>query len=176
MSTRKITRWAILIALYVGLTFAFSFLSYEGIQFRIAEALVLLVFFKRDYAVPLILACAIANIPSPLGLLDVGIGTLGTFLAVLGILAASLLRGKFKRPWIPLFLASLAPVLANGFLVAWELGVALDLPFWPSVASVAFGEFTVVSVFGVALFGTLSQNKTFLRVVASDEPIKSIED
>lgn len=176
MTTRKITRWAILIALYVGLTFAFSFLSYEGIQFRIAEALVLLVFFKKDYAVPLILACAIANLPSPLGLLDVGIGTAGTALAVLGILAVRTFRGKFRHPWIPLFLASLAPVAANGFLVAWELGIAMDLPFWPSVLSVGFGEFAVVSVFGVALFGALSRNRTFMRIVTTDEPVKSIED
>jgi uncharacterized membrane protein len=176
MTLRKISRMGIVIALYVGLTYAFSFMSYQGIQFRIAEVLILLVFFKKDYALPLILACAIANIPSPLGLLDVGIGTAATALAVLGILLIRMIRNHFPRPWVALGVASLFPVFSNAFLVGWELHIALDLPFWPSVLGVGIGEFSVVTVFGVLLFTLLSRNRTFSRLVFSDEPFRSWEE
>lgn len=176
MTTRKITRMAIVIALYVGLTYAFSFMSYQGIQFRIAEVLILLVFYQRDYAFPLIIACAIANIPSPLGLLDVGIGTAATALAVLGIVVVRHFRARFRHSWMALLTASLFPVLFNALLVGWELQIALDLPFWPSVLGVAIGEFTVVTVFGVALFSVLSRNRTFSRLVFTDESFRSWEE
>lgn len=168
MSTREITKKALVVGIYVGLTFAFSFLAYGDIQFRIAEALVLLVFFKRNYAFPLILACLIANLPSPLGIVDLLFGTAGTALAVLGISVVSKYQRFFGHRLVALLAASMMPVLANGFLVGLELYLFLDLPFWFSAASVAFGEFVVVSVFGVALFSALGRNKTFLHLIDAD--------
>lgn len=168
MSTREITKKALVVGIYVGLTFAFSFLAYGDIQFRIAEALVLLVFFKRDYAIPLILACLIANLASPLGVIDLVFGTVGTALAVLGISLISRSKKLFRNPIIVLFIASLMPVIANGLLVGLELHFFLHLPFWVSAASVAFGEFVVVSVFGVMLFSVLGQNKSFLHLIDAE--------
>ncbi len=168
MSTREITKKALVVGIYVGLTFAFSFLAYGDIQFRIAEALVLLVFFKRDYAIPLIFACLIANLASPLGIVDLVFGTAGTALAVLGISLISRSKKLFRKPLIALFIASLMPVIANALLVGLELHLFLDLPFWMSAASVAFGEFVVVSVFGVMLFSVLGQNKTFLHLIDAE--------
>lgn len=175
MTLQKMTKWAVITALYVALTYLFYWVSYSEIQFRIAETLMLLAFYKKDYSIPLIMGCAIANLGSPLGWIDVGIGTLGTIAGLSGIVVLGALKNRFPHPWIPLFLASLFPVIANGFLVGWELSLVYNLPFWTNVLWVAIGEFTVVSVFGVAVFSVLSRNRSFFRMITTDEPFKSFE-
>ncbi|MDP3130206.1 MAG: QueT transporter family protein [Bacillota bacterium] len=168
MSVAKITKLGLVAAAYVGLTIAFSFISYGEIQFRIAEMLVLLVFFKKDYALPLILGCAIANLASPQMLFDVVFGTVGTIFAVLGILLVSRYQKAFGEPWIALFVASLCPVVANGLFVGWELELAYGLPFFATALSVAFGELVVVSIVGVPVFLALSRNHAFMALIDPD--------
>lgn len=175
MTVRRISKMAIITALYVALTFLFFFASYGEIQFRIAEVLMLLVFYRKGYAIPLVLGCAIANAFSPLGIIDVGFGTLGTVVAVLGIMLVSHFRKWFKKEWIALFVASLFPVLANGFLVGFEISFIYDTPYWFNVLTVGIGEFAVVSVFGVTLYALLGKNKTFMKMIVSDQPIKNYD-
>lgn len=168
MSIAKITKLGLVAAAYVGLTLAFSFISYGDIQFRIAELLVLLVFFKKDYAIPLVIGCAIANLASPTMLFDVTFGTAGTILAVLGIALVSRHRRFFGKDWIALSVASLFPVLANGLLVGLELNIALGLPFVYTAISVAFGELVVVTIVGVPVFAALSRNRAFMALIDPD--------
>ena len=47
LNIRELTTYSMVSAVYVLLTWAFGFLSYGGVQFRIAEALVLLCFFNK---------------------------------------------------------------------------------------------------------------------------------
>jgi uncharacterized membrane protein len=174
MTIQKITKMAIIVALYVVLTNVFSAISYGNIQFRVAEILVLLCFYKRDYAIPLILACALANLQSPL-IADVLFGTAGTVFAVLGIIFISHFKKHFHHESIALFIASLFPVVSNAVWVGMELHLYLNLPFFASAFSVAVGEFAVVSLFGVFVFASLSKNKTFMRMLFSDAPFKSYD-
>jgi uncharacterized membrane protein len=175
MTVQKMTRMAIIITLYVALTYVFAFMSFGGIQFRVAEALVLLCFYKKGYAVPLILACAIANIQSPLGPIDVAFGTAGTLFGVLGILLVGHFKKGFRHEWLALFVASLFPVVANALLVGWELNLVSDSPFWAMALSVGLGEFAVVSLFGVPLYSFLGKNKAFMHMIVSDDLFKSYE-
>jgi uncharacterized membrane protein len=175
MTVRKITKMAIIIALYVAMTFVFSFMSYGGVQFRVAEVLILLCFYRKDYAIPLIIACAIANIPSPLGIIDVGFGTLGTLVAVLGILVVAKFKKIFLHDWVALFVASLFPVFANAIFVGWEINMVFGDPFFAVAASVALGEFAVVSLFGVLMFSVLGKNKMFMRMIETNETFKSFD-
>lgn len=55
--TKKVIRISLVAALYVALTLALSWISYGEIQFRIAEILVLLCFFRKDYAISMIIGC-----------------------------------------------------------------------------------------------------------------------
>lgn len=168
MSIAKITKLGLVAAAYIGLTIAFSFISYGEIQFRIAEMLVLLVFYKKDYALPLIIGCAIANLASPQMLFDVAFGTAGTVAAILGILLVSRYQKAFGRPWIALYVASLCPVLANALFVGWELELAYGLPFFATALSVAFGELVVVTIIGVPVFLALSRNHVFMTLIDPD--------
>ena len=88
---RSITRNAIVAAIYVAITVATPFMSFGMLQIRIAEALMLLCFFRRDYIYGLTLGCAIANLFSFMWI-DFLVGTAATFLACLCICFLS-----FKR-------------------------------------------------------------------------------
>lgn len=154
LSTKRLVKLAIVTAVYVALTLSLSFMAYGGIQFRIAEALILLCFYKKDYGISMILGCLIVNLFSPMGLIDVVFGTLATAIAVALI---------YISPNI--YVASLMPVISNAVIVGAELWWAFDLPFAISALEVAFGEFVCVCILGVVLFKILEKNSRFMRMI-----------
>ncbi len=140
-TTKNIVRLGIVAALYAGLTLALPGLSFGAIQFRFSEILVLLCFYKRDYCVSLILGCFIANIFSPMALMDMIFGTLATAIAVIPM-------HSIKNIW----LSSLLPVVSNGIIIAIELYIAFGEPIPISMLTVGAGELVVVTVIGCPLF------------------------
>lgn len=156
---KKVMRLSVVAALYVALTFALSFIAYGNVQFRVAEILVLLCFFKKDYSISLIIGCAIVNLFSPLGILDVAIGTLATTLSVICIMYS-------KR----LYVSIIYPVLFNALLVGGLLIFVYDTPFILNILSVGFGEL-VVMIFGVIMFKYLRQNNHFISLIKADQNI-----
>ncbi len=159
ITTKDIVSNALIAALYVVLTLITYPISYQGIQFRFAEVLVLLCFFRKDYSIGLIIGCAIANLASSIGLVDVGFGTLATVIACVGIMFSKHLA-----------IACLFPVVANGFIVGFELWKFLGAPFWISVGTVAAGEFAVMVV-GYILFMVLKRRKTFFDTIRANQNI-----
>lgn len=125
----------IIAAIYVVLTMVTFPVSFLGIQFRIAEILVLLCFFRKDYAFGLTIGCVLANLFSSLGFIDCVFGGLATLLSCL-------LIGYCRH----LAIAILIPVIVNGFVVGYELYQFLQEPFWISVGTVALGELAVMVV------------------------------
>ena len=83
--TKRITRTAIIAAIYAATTFAIAPFAYGNIQFRISEVLVLLALFDPLYISGLTLGCLIANMLGPNGLMDIIFGTFATFLSVCAI-------------------------------------------------------------------------------------------
>ncbi len=154
LNPRRLVKLAAVAALYVALTYALGFMSYGSIQFRVAEMLMLLCFYKKDYGISLTLGCFIANIFSPMMIMDMIFGTLATLIAVLLI---------YISP--NLYVASLAPVLSNAIIVGIELTVAFHSPFWLNASEVAAGEFVCVSVLGVIVFKLLEKNGAFMKLI-----------
>ena len=153
-SPLRLAKLAAVAAVYVCLTYALGFMSYGNIQFRVAEMLMLLCFYKKDYGVSLILGCFIANLFSPMMLMDMIFGTAATVLAVLLI---------YISPNI--YIASLAPVATNAVIVGAELTYAFKTPFWLNAIEVAAGEFVCVSVLGVIVFKLLEKNAAFMKLI-----------
>lgn len=150
---RNLTRIAVVAAVYALLTVVVSPLSYGAIQFRFSEILVLLCFYRKDYAVALTLGCFIANLLSPFGL-DILFGTLGTATAV------------FIMYYMPkLWLAAVLPVITNGILVGLELYLYGE-PLWFSMGTVALGELAVIIV-GVVLFKTILERPYIMSLIGS---------
>ena len=160
---KRIASNAIVAALYFVLTVATSAFSYGAIQVRIAEALVLLCFFRKDYIIGVTLGCLLANLFStmPMPILDMVFGTLATLISSVAI--------AFMRK---LFIATIFPVLVNAFVVGAELYFMLQEPFWLSCLTVGIGEFIAVSVLGYTLFMILGRQDAILKVIGAKQNLE----
>ncbi|MCQ2793842.1 MAG: QueT transporter family protein [Bacilli bacterium] len=142
---RRIAKNAIVLALYVALTFASYPLSWGasgGIQLRVSEVLLVLCFFNREYVIPLTIGCLLCNIAS-FTPWDMLIGTASTALTGLalsfipylgigvlsGVIIQSLLIGVvYLFPplelnyWLGVGLASIGEVIALGVGYVFALG------------------------------------------------------
>lgn len=133
---RRIAKNAIVLALYVALTFASYPVSFTGLQFRVSELLVLLCFFNRDFIFGITLGCFLCNFASgPLFPWDLLIGTGATLLSCLAI--------SFSRR---LGIAILFPIAINSFVIGIEYWWLLEQPYWFSVGEIAIGEATIIVI------------------------------
>lgn len=147
--TKRLTRTAIIAAIYAVVTLAIAPFAYGNVQFRISEILVLLAVFDPLYIGGLTLGCLIANILGPNGPMDVLFGTLATFISVYAIY----LTGKFINNYkVKLLIASIWPTLFNGLIIGWMLNKLYGLPLILSMVEVALGELVVITFIGVPLF------------------------
>lgn len=142
LSLLDITRQSIIAAIYVLFVFAFQWMSFEAIQFRVAEILLILVFFDKKSVIGLTLGVVVANLFSTMLPYDMTLGVLASILS----LGALLL---FRRwPYIALSF----PVIFNGLIVGLILYLALDAPYWISVLYVSIGQATVLYLFGLPIY------------------------
>ncbi len=152
MNTRTMVMNAVIAAVYAALTLALAPLSYGPIQVRLSEWMTLLAFVNPRLVPGLVIGCALANLASPFGAIDIIVGTLATLLAVYGM------------RFVPnIFLASLLPVISNGVIIGLELAWlgALDGMALPLVmAYIALGEFVAVSIIGVIVIRLLLRSET----------------
>ncbi|MFA6627759.1 MAG: QueT transporter family protein [Bacilli bacterium] len=156
MTILRMVKLALVSAIYIVFTVIVHPLSYGAVQFRFAEILVLLCFFRKDYAYAMILGCFIANLFSPILLYDIAFGTLHTILSVI-------LIGRSKRLWV----AALVPVLLMP-IIGFELTLALKLPFFLTTLTSMLGEAAVVWLIGYPLFTMLRKNKGFLQLIEAN--------
>jgi len=158
ITVKDIAANGIIAAVYVVLTLVTYPLSYMGVQCRIAEAMVLLCFFRKDYIVGLTLGCAIANLFSSVGLVDVAFGTAATFIALLGIMFCK-----------HLIVACAMPIIANAFIIGLELFLFVgNEPYFLFVGTVALGEFVAIGI-GYILFMVLKSNSQFLKLIRANQ-------
>lgn len=147
--TKRLTRTAIIAAIYAVVTLVIAPFAYGNVQFRISEVLVLLALFDPLYIGGLTLGCLIANLLGPNGPMDVIFGTLATFISVYAIY----LTGKFIKNYkAKLLISSIWPTIFNGIIIGLMLNKLYGLPLWLTMGEVALGEFVVITIIGVPLF------------------------
>ena len=146
MNARFIARAALYAAAYAGLTLApgLSAIAYGPVQFRVSEALTVFACVDPAAVVGLTLGTALANLASPIAVLDVPFGALLTLVATLAMHRIG-----------PRYVALLAPVVVNGLGVAAELALLQDIPFWYGVVFVSLGEAVVLFTGGAALLAVI---------------------
>ncbi len=170
MNIQRMTRNAVIASLYIVLTLVppLNALSYFAIQFRISEALLILVWFRKDYAIGLIIGTFIANLFGPIGggfaFIDAVIGSLITYLALtvmilvkhkgIGLLAPVVLNGIY----LALFLPIAIPALTLSFEIAMVTGF-----------TVALGEAAVVYLLGIPLYYFLKKQPRMLTLLKVGE-------
>lgn len=147
-NSKYLAEVAIIAAIYAILTVMLSWISYGQIQFRVAEALLILVLFRKSGPAGLVLGCFIANIFSPFGLPDIIFGTLGSVFAVWGIYV---LRNQ------KIYITLLPGVIANAILVGLELKIFINLPFLATALYVGAGQAVVIYALGIPLYYALKK-------------------
>lgn len=155
-NVKNLTRLALVAAMYVVLTLMIEPVGYGPIQCRISEILVLLCFYRKDYAPALIVGCLIANLFSPYGLYDIIFGTLATAVAVIPMYYVK-----------NVFLAAIFPIVSNGIIVGIELFLCGE-PLWFSMGTVALGELIAVGIVGTVIFKLVfEKNRVLLQLIGS---------
>lgn len=148
------TQQAMLATVYVVLVYAFQFLSFEKIQFRIAELLLIFVFFDKKSIIGLSIGTFIANwLFSPFGILDAAVGTLAT---VIG-LSLMIMFSKHK------LIALIFPVLANAIIIGLMISILDQIPFIPIAIWIMIGEAAVIYVLGYPVYHVLKDHPFFIE-------------
>lgn len=148
MSTKEMTRYAIVTALYVAVTLLLSAFSFGAIQIRLSEMFNFLAIYRKGYIWAVSLGVFLANIYSPFGIIDMVVGTLSTFVFL------QLIRWITKRMkkdiWkyivlIVVFTLSMATI-------AVEISLISKVPFWATYLSVAGGELVSLIIGGLIMY------------------------
>ena len=159
ISVKFIAESAIIAALYVAVTWALAPISYGPIQFRLSEALMLLVLLNPKYGFSLAIGCFIANTTSPLGWYDMVFGTLATILALAAMV-------KIKN----IYLGALMPVVSNAIIISIELGLAFEMfapeAFFYNVFTIALGEAVVLYLVGIPAIMTLAKDSYMVELTS----------
>ena len=145
-------RQSLVAALYAVLVLLFIPISFGDIQFRVAELLLILVFFDKKSVVGLTVGTFVANLysPGPQLPFDLTLGVLATFLSVYAMV---FIKNKY--------IALLAPTLFNGIIVGFILNIVWDLPLFLTMGYVAIGEFAVTYMVGLPLYKLLNKHTGF---------------
>ncbi len=147
-----VARAGLIAAIYVALCWVLKPISFNVLQFRVAEALTVLPILYAEAVPGLFVGALLANVIGGLGIWDIVLGSLAT------LLAAWLTR-RYRRSWA----AYLSPILVNAVIVGWYLTYLLGLPgpkllgsaFLGAALAIGVSEAAVVLALGVPLVGFL---------------------
>lgn len=164
--TLMLVQGALIAALYAGATWLSSLfgVAYGPVQFRFSEALTVLSLFSPAAVPGLAVGCAISNISSPYGILDIALGTLATLLSALCARGCAKIRIKN----IPL-LSIIMPAFFNAFIVGAEITFSLGKEaglsgFLLNALTVGAGELAVCLICGIPLYLVIRKAKIFKEV------------
>lgn len=134
MKVENLAKNAILISIYI-LAVNINPIGFMAIQFRIAEALSAVPFFNRKFVPALIIGGALANLYSPIGLIDMAVGG-----------ACAAITYTFSKFIKNNYINSLIFALCSGILVALELFYTAGTPYLLTVLTVGFPTLLIISL------------------------------
>lgn len=145
----ELTKVALITALYIVITTALSVISFGSVQLRLSEMFNYMPLFNKRYIWAVTLGVAIANMNSPLGIIDVLVGSISTFLVLKIILSVT---KNIKSTPIKFVLTAFIFAFSM-FTVAGQLAIVNDLPFFITWISVALGELFSMAIGGLIMYG-----------------------
>ena len=153
ISVKLVVINAMIAGVYAVLTLAISPIAYSEIQFRLSEIIVFLAFYNRRYIPGLTIGCIIANLFSPMGMLDIVFGTLSTIIVCI---AMYLIKHRY--------LAAGAGAIITGMIIGAELWYAFNIPYVINAIYVAVGEL-IVLIIGALVFKSLEKNDRLMNLL-----------
>lgn len=163
-NSKLLARQGILAALYALLTFSGFGISYGPVQFRFSEVLTWFAFFDPKNIIGLCIGCFVANTISPYGIIDMLVGTFGTFIA-------TYLMSKTKNKYLALICPALPSFLYSGqALILGEINQQL----FPIVTLQIMLSQLIVTAIGMILMHGIIKNKSVAQYIVdqTQEPTK----
>ena len=153
ISVKLIVVNAMIASVYAALTLAISPIASSEIQFRLSEIMVFLAFYNKKYIPGLIIGCIIANLFSPMGLLDVIFGTISTIIVCITMYV---IKNRY--------LAAIIGAIITGLIIGGELWYAYQIPYLINALYVAIGEL-IVLIIGALVFKAIEHNEYFINIL-----------
>ena len=147
----KLSRTAMVAAIYAAMTIALAPISFGPLQFRAAEAMTVLPCVYPEAVPGLFIGCLIANLIGGYGIADIVFGSLAT-------LAAAYMSRRMKQIW----LVPLPPVIVNALVIGAVLSKMLGLPFWLTAGEICLGQTGACYGLGIPLLLFLKRRKISL--------------
>lgn len=151
-SIADLAKVAVVAALYVVVTIVLAPFSFGAYQLRLSETFNHLALFNKRYVLAVTLGVAIANIASPLGVLDIIWGSFQTLVMLL-------LVRLFTRNVSSLIVKMIIAILVTTFMmwmIALELAVVGNHAFWPTFwaawLSTGVGELLSMTVGAILVY------------------------
>jgi uncharacterized membrane protein len=171
LTTQQIISNGLLAAIYVILTLTppLNTLSFFAVQFRVSEALLFLIFFRKDFVIGIVVGTFISNLFG----LGGAFGIIDAFAGSAVSLMVGLIIGSSKRYELSMLSAVILNAIYVGLLIMFLDANALDFPIFLSVAiSVALGQLGVLILLSLPLYYLLRSNAYFLRLVGATQNVR----
>lgn len=160
MKVKTMATSGIIAALYVAVSMLVAPFGFTNIQFRISEMFNHLVVFNKKFIFGIVLGVFVTNLFSPLGLYDLFFGVAQSILALsITIFSRKFISGHLKR-----LIFNTLVFTFTMFIIAFELNLALELPFLFTWLTVAIGEFVVMAV-GIPIMLKLNEKLKFEKMI-----------
>ncbi|MBY7144371.1 QueT transporter family protein [Virgibacillus sp. NKC19-3] len=157
MNARTLVINGLLAALYIAVSVVIQPFGFTNVQFRIPEMFNHLIVFNKKYFFGIIVGVFLTNLLfSPLGIYDLLFGVAHSAISLTIII---LLARFIKNTWI-LLIANTLVFSFNMFIIAFELNLALELPFLFTWLTTAAGELIVLAV-GIPIMYALNKRVRF---------------
>ncbi len=143
MSTRTIVRNGILAALYIAVSAVIQPFGFTNVQFRVSEMFNHLIVFNKKFFFGIVLGVFLTNLLfSPLIAYDLVFGVGQSVISLL----ITIFTAKYIKNIIGRMIVNTLVFTFTMFLIALELNLAFQMPFWFTWLTTAAGEFTVMAV------------------------------
>ncbi|AXI07827.1 hypothetical protein CUC15_01995 [Oceanobacillus zhaokaii] len=156
MNVKTLVVNGLLAALYVAVSLLVQPFGFTNVQFRISEMFNHLVVFNKKFFFGIILGVFITNLFSPLGWFDLIFGVAHSAIS----LSIIILLSNYIKDKLVLLVMNALIFSFNMFIIAFELKLALGLPFLFSWLTTAAGELAVLAV-GIPLIYLLNKRVHF---------------
>lgn len=160
MNVKFLATSGIIAALYIAVTMLVAPFGFTEVQFRISEMFNHLVVFNPRFSIGIIIGVFIANLFSPLGMYDLLFGV-GHSIITLGLL---IIICKYVKNIVARLVINTLLFTLTMFIIAYELNLALELPFLWTWLTVALGEFVVLAV-GAPIMYELNKRLNFKNII-----------
>jgi len=159
-NTKSLVTNALIAALYIAISLVLEPLTFLSVQFRVPEMFNHLVVYNNRYFFGIVVGVFITNLFSPLGIYDLIFGV-GHSVISLGLLI--LIKRTVKNTTKLMIINTLIFTVTMA-IIALELTLALELPFFLTYLTTALGEFGVMAI-GIPVMQLLNKTLKFDKLI-----------